>query len=144
MNWKCIRLELARTTDFPEGSASRAYLLRLPLGEDGHIDERAIAAEPNQATVRRFWPSQPDMIGHVIRTPNGWALSYEAGEADDGTVFHVETHPIRLGEHLAVTEPDGRTLLFRVASVSEALRPVRRQDALRPVRARSVQEVHAA
>lgn len=133
MNWKCIRLELARTPDFPEGSASRAYLLRLPLDRDGHIDAAAIAAEPGQATVRRFWPSEPDMIGYVIHTPDGWAFSYEPGEADDEAVFHLETHAIRIGEYVTLTEPDGRKLPFRVASLGDL--PERARS--RPARARA-------
>jgi hypothetical protein len=42
MTWKSIRLELARTKEFPEGSASRAYLLRLPLDDRGRIYESAL------------------------------------------------------------------------------------------------------
>jgi len=117
MNWKSIRLELARTSDFPQGSASRAYLLRLPLADDGRIDEAALSKAPAMATVRRFWPNEPDMAGYVIRTPRGWAFSYELGEDDDEAVFHLETHRIRLGEYLTLTEPDGRELPFRIASV---------------------------
>ena len=117
MNWKSIRLELARTPDFPEGSASRAYLLHLPLGEDGLIDETSFREAPASATVRRFWPSEPDMAGYVIRTPGGWAFSYEPGEEDDECIFHLETHPIRPGEYITLTEPDGRRLPFRVASL---------------------------
>jgi len=118
MTWKLIRLELARTEEFPEGSASRAYLLRLPIGEDGMIDAAAMAKAPALATVRRHWPNEPDMYGYVIRTPRGWALSYRPGEEDDEVVFHLETHPIRLGEYVTLTEPDGRRLPFRVAGVS--------------------------
>jgi hypothetical protein len=117
MNWKSIRLELGRTSGFPEGSASRVYLLRLPLKKDGLIDEAALAGAPARATVRRFWPNEPDLAGYVVRTPKGWAFSYEPGEDDDETVFHLETHPIRLGEYLTLTEPDGGRLPFRVASV---------------------------
>ena len=117
MNWTSIRLELARTPDFPEGSASRAYLLRLPLDEDGLIDETARSAAPARATVHRFWPNEPDLSGYVIRTPQGWALSYAIGEEDDETVFHLESHPIRVGEYLTLTEPDGRRLPFRVADL---------------------------
>ncbi len=117
MNWKSIRLELARTREFPEGSASRAYLLHLPLDEEGLIDERTLGRSPARATVHRFWPNERDMAGYVIRTPRGWALSYEPGEEDDETVFHLETHPIRLGEYVTLTEPDGRQLPFRVASL---------------------------
>ena len=117
MNWTSIRLELARTPDFPEGSASRSYLLHLPLGEDGLIDEDSLRKTPASATVRRFWPSEPDMAGYVVRTPRGWAFSYEPGEEDDEGIFHLESHPIRPGEYITLTEPDGRRLPFRVASL---------------------------
>ena len=117
MNWKSIRLELARTKEFPEGSASRAYLLHLPLDEQGLIDEASLTCAPAQATVYRFWPNQRDMSGHVIRTPRGWAFSYELGEEDDEAVFHLETHPMRIGEYVTLTEPDGQRLPFRVANL---------------------------
>ena len=119
MNWKSIRLELARTREFPEGSASRAYLMRLPLDEEGLIDEQALGLSPAMATVHRFWPNEPDKSGYMIRTPSGWAMSYEPGESDDETVFHLETHPIRIGEYVTLTEPDGRQLPFRVASLKQ-------------------------
>jgi hypothetical protein len=119
MNWKIIRLELARTKEFPGGSASRVYLLRLPVDEEGLIDEAALRERPAQATVRRFWPNERDMRGYVIRTPKGWAFSYRLGEEDDEAIFHLETHPIRIGEYLTLTEPDGRRLPFRVASMKE-------------------------
>ena len=119
MNWKSIRLELARTKEFPGGSASRAYLLRLPLDSSGLIDEEALGHAPALATVHRHWPNEPDLSGYVVRTPNGWALSYEPGEDDDETVFHLETHPIRVGEYITLTEPDGRRLPFRVASLKQ-------------------------
>lgn len=119
MNWKSIRLELARTKEFPEGSASRAYLLRLPLDEQGLIDECALKQSPALATVHRYWPNERDLSGYVIRTPKGWAISYEVGEDDDETVFHLETHPIRVGEYITLTEPDGRQLPFRVSSLNQ-------------------------
>jgi hypothetical protein len=117
MNWKSIRLELARTRDFPEGSGSRAYLLHLPLDEDGRIDEASLKTQPSKAIVRRSWPEERDISGYVIPTPGGWAFSYEPGDADDETVFHLETHAIRLGEYVTLTEPDGQQLPFRVASL---------------------------
>jgi len=117
MIWKNIRLELARTREFPEGSASRAYLLRLPLGDDGLIDEAALRAAPARATVRRHWPNEADMSGYIIRTPRGWALSYRLGEEDDEKIFHLETHRLMPGEYITLTEPDGRKLPFRVAAL---------------------------
>jgi hypothetical protein len=119
MNWQSIRLELARTPDFPEGSASRAYLLHLPLDERGLIDEALRNRCPARATVRRFWPSEPDLSGYVIRRKDGWAFSYAPGDEDDETIFHLENHPIRLGEYLTLTEPDGQRLPFRVTSMKD-------------------------
>jgi hypothetical protein len=117
MTWYCLRLELARTKDFPQGSASRCYLLRLPLTDEGLIDESARQADPARATVRRFWPNQADLSGYVIHTPRGWAFSYGPGEADDEAVFHLENHPMRVGNYITLTEPDGERLPFRVASI---------------------------
>jgi len=119
MSWKSIRLELARTEEFPEGSASRAYLLRLPLDEQGLIDEAALGRSPAMATVHRHWPNEPDLSGYVVRTPKGWALSYELGDSDDELVFHLESHPIRMGEYITLTEPDGRRLPFKVTSLKQ-------------------------
>jgi hypothetical protein len=120
MNWKSIRLELAHTEQFPRGSAGRSYLLRLPLRDDGQIDEPSIKETPAHAIVRRFWPNEPDRTGTVIPTPNGLALSYETGEAADSGLLHLEPHPIRLGEYFTLPEPDGTRLPFRVASLRQA------------------------
>lgn len=119
ITWKSIRLELARTEEFPEGSASRAYLLRLPLDQNDLIDEQALGSAPAMATVQRHWPNQPDVSGYVIRTSIGWALAYESGDSHSGNVFHLDPHPIRIGEQITVTEPDGRKLPFRVSSLKQ-------------------------
>jgi hypothetical protein len=113
--WKTIRLELARTREHPQGSAKHAYVLNLPLDDDGLIDEDARAAEPERATVHRMWPGEPDRNGYVIHGEKGWAFSYEVGDDDDEALFHLENHPIREGEYLTLTEPDGERLPFRVA-----------------------------
>lgn len=120
MNWNNIRLELARTEDFPSGSASRAYLLRLPLDEQGLIEGRSVEVAPARATVRRFWPNEPDMSGYVIRTAGGWALSYRLGENDEEAVSNLESRALRLGEYVTLTEPGGARLPFRVASIRPA------------------------
>ena len=121
MNWTSIRLELARTHDFPAGSVSRAYLVRLPLDEKGFIDEGAVKREPRKATVRRFWASEPDMTGHVVRTDLGWALACEPGVAEGRRIAHLDQHPLRLGGEIHLTEADGRRLPFRVASVRQMI-----------------------
>ena len=116
-DWKIIRLELARTPEFPDGSPSRAFLLRLPLFDDGLIDGDAIAQDPARATVKRLWPNEPDQQGYVIRHGPGWAFSYAVGEDDDEDLFHLESHPLRQGEYVTLTEPEGRAFPFRVMSL---------------------------
>lgn len=118
MNWKSIRLELGRTRDFPNGSASRAYLLRLPLAPDGTIDEQAVAGKPEQATVRRMWPSQPDVSGHLTRLGERWA--FIAGRSGNQKTLwsELDPHPIHEGALLTLRE-NGLELPFRVAKLSD-------------------------
>ena len=116
MNWKSIRLELGSTQEFPAGSASRTYLLRLPLGDDGRIDETSLHQSPQRATVRRFWPNEPDLAGQVVATPSGWAFCYEIdGHVDRRS--QLESDEIRAGGEVTLVEPDGRRLPFVVASI---------------------------
>ncbi len=115
--WSLVRLEMGRTPEFPEGSASRSYFLRLPLNERGMVDSVALAQNPAMATVRRFWPNEPDEKGYVVRKGKGWAFSYAMGEDDDEELFHLESHPLRVGEYVTVTEADGRRYPFRVAAL---------------------------
>ena len=116
LKWNIVRLELARTPEFPAGSASRAYMLRVPLDATGLIDEAAIAKRPAMATVRRFWPNEPDQTGYLVRNKQGWAFSYELGDEDDEKLFHLEAHPMRLDDYVTITEPDGTAFPFRVVS----------------------------
>ena len=117
MNWKDIRMELACAPQFPRGSPHRCYLLHLPLGECGFIDEDLVHAAPRHATVRRFWPSQPDLRGHVVKTGDGWAFAYERQDQGSEMLFHMDAMPIRIGECITLTEPDGERLPFRVTAV---------------------------
>jgi hypothetical protein len=114
MSWKTVRLELARAPGFPNGSASRAYLLHLPLDNEGLLDEDALSRQPALATVRRHWPNERDRSGYLVRKGRGWAFSYALGEADDEDLFHLETHRLKPGEYVTITEPDGEKLPYRV------------------------------
>lgn len=112
--WNLVRLELARTPEFPAGSASRAYMLRVPLDEAGVIDDAALAKRPAMATVRRFWPNEADQSGYLLRNGKAWVFSYAVGDDDDEKLFHLEAHPLRVGEYVTITEPDGTRFPFRV------------------------------
>jgi hypothetical protein len=119
MTWKTIRLELARTPEFPEGSAAHAYVLRLPIDDNGYIEPAEMKHPSKNPTVHRMWPNEPDRVGVVISRRAGWAFSYEIGDADDEGIFHLEHHPIKPGEYLTITEAEGERLPFKVISCHE-------------------------
>lgn len=117
MNWNNIRLELACALQFPQGSPHRCYLLHVPLETDGMINENLVRVSPRRATVRRFWPSQPDLRGNVVKTADGWAFAYEPRDEDDEMLFLMDVNPLRVGESITLTEPDGERLPFTVTAV---------------------------
>jgi len=89
-------------------------MLRVPLNEAGLIDHVALAKRPAMATVRRFWPNEPDQTGHLIRSGRAWVFSYAIGEDDDEKVYHLDDRPMRVGDYVTLTEPDGSQCPFRV------------------------------
>jgi hypothetical protein len=117
MTWKTVRLELGRTKAYPEGSPSYAYVLHLPLDEAGTLDAPTYRAARERATVRRLWAGEADQAGTLIHRRGGtWAFSYAPGDEDDETIFHLETHKIRPGEYVTITETNGEKLPFKVVS----------------------------
>ena len=115
MPWKSIRLELACTDDFPDGSASRSYTFRLPLGDEALIDAKAIERAPALATAHRYWPNERDRFGYVIRTAHGWAVRFETG--DESLLFELDHRPVKESKILVMEEPDGARRPFRIVSV---------------------------
>ncbi len=114
MPWYTIRLDLARSPDFPDGSPAHSYLLRLPLDAGQRFDTEAFAAQPARATVLRAWAEEPDRTGYVVRNDIGWAFSYEPGQGDDEGIYHLETHRIVMGEYVTITDADEEAHAFRI------------------------------
>ncbi|WP_309660926.1 hypothetical protein [Sphingomonas sp.] len=113
-NWKNIRLELAQSPEFPTGSVSRAYLLRLPLDDNDLVDEGALLNSPRLATVRRHWANDPDEAGLVQKVNGALAMSSNGASA---RMLRLDDQPIRLGQQVSVVESDGAVLAFRIASI---------------------------
>ncbi len=113
MNWKSIRLELGQTREFPSGSVSRAYLVRLPLDDDDRIDASAFDRAPDRATVRRHWSAEPDQRGQIVRDGHSWHLRCN-GETQS---LDFNSRAIRLGEQVSIVGRDGSALPFRIASI---------------------------
>ena len=120
MTWHLIRLDLARSAAYPDGSREHCYLLRIPLDDQGLVDRAAIRVEPERATVLRSSPDEPERTGHVGHSNGRWVFSYLPGDGEDEELFHLETHPLRVGDFVTVTDASGEALCFEVAS-SQAL-----------------------
>lgn len=113
-NWKSIRLELGRMTGFPRGSVSRGYLIQMPLDDDDLVDQAAFDESPYRATVRRYWSTEPDESGAMVKVADSWAIRCD-GRPD--RMLELNGRPIRLGQQFSVVDPDGSVLPFKVASV---------------------------
>lgn len=121
MTWMRIRLELARSPEFPEGSPHRGYEFVLPLDDAGRIDGRAFRKAPELCTVHRFWNGIGDAVGTILRTQGDrWFFSYAIGEADDEPIPRLGEHELREGNYLTVREPNGEAHTFRIVLVEPA------------------------
>ena len=117
MPLKQIRLELARTKEFPEGSKKHGYEFVAPLDKDGHLDMDEWKKVGQACIVHRFWDREDDEHGQLIHSRRGWAFSYEVGDDDDESLFKFDRHTFKEGEYVGITEHDGVTRPFRVAWV---------------------------
>ena len=119
--WSRVRLELARSHEFPEGSTRHGYVLVLPLDSDGRLDEELFHKAPELCTLHRFWEGEGDAIGRLVRRgPRRWVFAYHADREDDEPVPHLSDHAFRVGEYLAVREANGKEHALRVVSVTPA------------------------
>ncbi len=116
---RLVRLELARTKDFPAGSGAHGYEFTAPLDDAGRFDAESWRAQRAACTVRRFWAGQPDESGALVHTRGGrWVFSYAPGSDDDEPIFKFDRHAFVPGEYVSITEHDGVTRPFKVVSLT--------------------------
>ena len=104
-----IRLELARTKEFPEGSREIGYEFTAPLSAASKIDVDAFHKLKTRCRVRRFRKGEEDDIGHLIRKPGGsWAFHYDirSDEEDDESGYRFGDHTFKPGEYVSVREDE--------------------------------------
>ena len=79
---RTVRLELARCRDFPEGSPTHGYELRIPLDARGKLDVGEMPAHRHETTFRRFWggEDETDRVHHGLQTDR----QPDAGADSDG------------------------------------------------------------
>jgi hypothetical protein len=120
-----IRLELARSKEFPAGSANHGYELVAPLDANAHIDPSLWRTHRDNCRVRRFWGDEEE-IGHLLHKRGGpehaqWAFDYKSkAEYDDESGYRFGAHAFRAGEYVSIRDEAGEMHTFRVVSVTSA------------------------
>jgi hypothetical protein len=118
VSWKLIKLEHAPTLRFPNGSAARGYLFRLPLRKNGGVDNMLYESDPTQSTARRFWPSEPERSGFVIHYQARWnvVLDVKRPARADAFGWFVSCRFLK-GARIEITERANGAIPFDVVSV---------------------------
>jgi hypothetical protein len=122
---KRIRLDLARSKEFPEGSARHGYDFVAPLDAQGHIDPELWRKHREHCGVRRFWGGEEE-VGRLVHKPGGreharWVFDYDqTAEDDDEAGYRFGSHVFRPGEYVSIRDEDGELHTFVVASVESA------------------------
>ena len=118
MPWRKLRLELARSPAYPEGSRHHGYLLNAPLDRSGRIDVAAYEAGQNRAVVEEFWADREPRRGRFVRhRRNLWCFAFGMEEEP---IFHFGDHRFVPGEYVTVRDLSGKDLTFRIAESSRA------------------------
>lgn len=124
--FKRIRLNLARSKQFPNGSAQHGYEFVAPLDDTDHIDIELWRKHRANCGVRRFWNGEADEIGKLVHKAGGaehgrWIFDYDdTAEEDDEAGYRFGSHPFRVGEYVSISDEDGEMHTFVVASVQTA------------------------
>ena len=125
-NFKRIRLNLARSKEFPQGSTRHGYEFVAPLKADGHIDEAQWKQDRGHCRVRRFWDGEQDEVGFLVHKPGGpeharWVFDYDrSAEDDDESGYRFGAHVFRPGEYVSIRDEAGAMHTFQVAAVEAA------------------------
>jgi hypothetical protein len=123
---KRIRLNLARSKEFPGGSSRHGYEFVAPLDASGHIDAELWRKYRERCRVRRFWGGEPDEVGLLVHRPGGaaharWVFDYDqASAADDEAGYRFGAHAFIPGEYVSIRDEDGEMHTFQVVSVQSA------------------------
>jgi hypothetical protein len=119
---KLIRLELARSKEFPAGSDRHGYEFVAPLDAAGRIDSKVWKEHKDQCRVRRFWSGEEDQHGFLLHRPGGsehaqWIFDYDRSRDDDDEFgYRFGAHAFVPSEYLTLESKTGEHT-FKVISV---------------------------
>ncbi len=126
-SFKRIKLNLARSKEFPEGSARHGYEFVAPLDDNDHIDVAQWRQHRRNCRVRRFWEGEDDEVGFVVYRPGGpehrrWIFDYDpAATEDDESGYRFGAHAFRVGEYVSIRDESGDMHTYKVISVESAI-----------------------
>lgn len=121
--FKRIRLELARSKEFPDGSARHGYEFVAPLDAKGHIDVELWRKHRERCHVCRFWDGEDEQIGRLVHKPGGaeharWVFDYDPNATDDDeSGYRFGVHAFSPGEYVSLSDDEGELHTFRVVAV---------------------------
>ena len=122
---KRIRLNLARSKEFPLGSDKHGYEFVAPLDANGHIDVELWRKHREHCGVRRFWDDEEE-FGKLVHKPGGkehsrWVFDYDqSAEEDDEAGYRFASHAFVPGEYVSIRDENGDMHTFQVVSVEPA------------------------
>jgi hypothetical protein len=124
--FKRIRLNLARSKEFPRGSSRHGYEFVAPLDSNGHIDAQVWKKHRDHCRVRRFWEGEDDEHGLLVHQPGGpehgrWMFDYDqTADTDDESGYRFGAHVFRPGEYVSIRNDEGEMHTFQVVTVEHA------------------------
>jgi hypothetical protein len=124
--FKRIRLNLARSKEFPQGSPGHGYEFVAPLDAKSHIDIALWREHRGNCRVRRFAVGEDDQVGFLVHKPGGpeharWVFDYDrTAETDDESGYRFGGHAFMPGEYVSIRDEDGEMHTYRVMSVEAA------------------------
>jgi hypothetical protein len=125
--FKRVTLNLARSKDFPSGSARHGYEFVAPLDASGHIDPVLWHKHRGNCRVRRFWEDEDDDDGRLVHKPGGaeharWVFDYDETRTDDDeSGYRFGIHAFLPGEYVSIKDEEGGIHTFLVVSVETAM-----------------------
>ena len=118
-----IRLILARSKEYPDGSFRYGYEIIAPLDHDGYLDAEAWKQRRADCTVRHFADGRDDEFGMLVHKAGGkeharWVVDYDTKALDDDEAgFMFDSHRFVKGEYVSVRGSDGKTSTFAISAV---------------------------
>jgi hypothetical protein len=119
LQFRQIRLELAREPGHPEGDGGVGYIVIAPLAADDRIDHEAWKKHREACRVTRLRPDGNDDVGHLVHRPGGtWAFRYDdAARLPDEAGYNFAEERFVPGEYVSIHE-GGAMHTYRVSSVA--------------------------